>query len=446
MFDVREKPKMVERALLVSVFFGKESRQEAEELLTELGDLVDTLGIPIVDRMVVKSTRPHPRLLVGTGKADEIRAHAADHAADVIIFDNELSPAQQRKWEELTKKCVIDRQEVILDIFARRAHTREATLQVALARMEYSLPRLTRAWTHLSRQSGAGGTGGRGEGETQLETDRRIVRRRIDRLKADLEQVKKQRATRRKQRMRIPLPVAAIVGYTNAGKSSLLKALTQADVLVEDKLFATLDTTTRKLDLPNGQALLLTDTVGFVRRLPHDLVESFKATLEESLLADFLVHLLDASHPQVYELHETTMQVLKELGAEEKRILTVFNKIDKLSDRTPLIHLRRNFPGCTFISIQTGEGLPCLVHALADQLNEQVCHYRLELPADRADLLSLLHRSGRVLETEYLEGVVRVEAVAPNRLRAQLAAFELGAVAMACDPAPCTENAEHTET
>ena len=229
----------------------------------------------------------------------------------MIVFDNELSPGQQRKWEELSGMAVIDREEVILDIFGARARTREARLQVELARMEYSLPRLARAWSHLSRQQGLGG---KGEGESQLETDRRLVRRRIDQVKGELEEVRSQRATQRKQRERVPLPHAAIVGYTNAGKSSLLKKLTGADVFIEDKLFATLDPTTRRIELPGGQPLLLTDTVGFVRKLPHRLVESFKATLEEATLADFLVHLLDATQPEIFAFHRTTMEVLAELG------------------------------------------------------------------------------------------------------------------------------------
>lgn len=421
MFDVSDKPKMVERALLVSVCFGRDKPEEAQALLDELGELVETLGIPVVDSMVVRAPRPNAGLLVGSGKAEEICEHVKTHEVDVIIFDNGLSPSQQRKWESLSKQCVIDREEVILDIFARRALTREATLQVALARMEYSLPRLTRAWTHLSRQSGAGGTGGRGEGETQLEVDRRIVRRRIDRLKSELVQVRKQRATQRKSRMRIPLPMAAIVGYTNAGKSSLLKKMTNADVFIEDKLFATLDTTTRKVPLPNGQDLLLTDTVGFVRSLPHGLIESFKATLEEAVLADFLIHVLDASNPEVYTFHKTTLEVLHELGAEQKQIVTVFNKIDKLEDQTTIIHLRRNFPDAVFISIHSGEGMDGLLHTLADMLNSLVSHVSLELPNHRSDLVSRIHQNGRVLSTEYVDDVVRIEAIIPNRLKEQLA-------------------------
>src|ERR1700724_1013011 len=241
MFDINEKPKQVERALLVGVYKGSEQKEESSSLLAELESLVDTLDIPVLDRLLVRVQERNARYFVGSGKAEEIFERAKQLEIDVIIFDNGLSPAQQRNWEALTGMAVIDRQEVILDIFARRAQTKEARLQVELARLEYSLPRLTRAWGHLGRQGG--GVGGRGEGETQLETDRRIVRRHIDAVKADLELVRSRRATQRKQRERLPLPHAAIVGYTNAGKSSLLRRLTGAEVLVADKLFSTLDPT-----------------------------------------------------------------------------------------------------------------------------------------------------------------------------------------------------------
>src|ERR1700674_5618309 len=330
MFDIKERPKQVQRALLIGVFKDGEQKEESESLLAELDALVDTLEIPVIDRLLVKVQARNARYFVGSGKAEEIAEHAKQLEVDVIVFDNGLSPAQQRNWEALSGMAVIDRQEVILDIFAKRAQTREARLQVDLARMEYSLPRLTRAWSHLSRQGG--GLGGKGEGETQLETDRRLIRKQIDRLKSDLELVRLRRATQRKQRQRLPLPSAAIVGYTNVGKSALLKKLTGAHVLVEDKLFATLDTTTRRVMLPSGQSLLLTDTVGFIRNLPHRLIEAFKATLEEAVLSDFLIHVLDASHPRVFDFYQTTMRVLGELGADAKRMITVLNKIDLVED------------------------------------------------------------------------------------------------------------------
>src|SRR6188474_872787 len=319
MIETRELKRIVERALLVGAYTEPNGRDEATSLLAELEELVDTLGIPVVDRLLVHHREQHARLLIGTGKAEEIVARAKEQKLDVIVFDNELTPSQQRNWEALSGVAVIDRQEVILDIFARRAQTREARLQIELAQLEYSLPRLTRAWGHLVRQGG--GIGARGEGETQLEQDKRRIRNAIDRCKRELEQVRASRATQRKDRKRTPVPNCAIVGYTNSGKSSLLRRLTGAKVLVEDKLFATLDTTTRKVALPNKQPLLLTDTVGFVRKLPHRLVEAFNATLEEAVVADFLIHVLDASQPAVLEFYQTTKRVLAELGSHDKPTL-----------------------------------------------------------------------------------------------------------------------------
>jgi GTP-binding protein HflX len=418
MINIREKPNRVEKALLVGVYKDLVQKRQAESLLEELNSLVTTLGIPIAESLLVRVAEPSSRYFVGTGKAEEILSHAKRIEADVVIFDNELSPAQQRNWEAMAGIAIIDRQEVILDIFAQRAQTKEARLQVDLARMEYSLPRLTRAWGHLNRQGG--GVGGRGEGEMQLETDRRLVRRRIDRLKADLQLVRSRRATQRKQRVRLPLPSCAIVGYTNAGKSALLKKLTGAHVLVEDKLFATLDTTTRRVDLPSGQGLLLTDTVGFVRNLPHRLVEAFKATLEEAVLSDFLVHVLDASHPQVYDFCATTMKVLEELGADSKKMITVLNKVDCITDESTMHTLRLHFPESVFVSALTGKGLDELVHRMADMLADRVSKVEVVLPLDRTELLSLLHRTSCVLSVGYDQGHVNVVAAVSPRIYALL--------------------------
>jgi len=413
MFEIKEKPKQAERALLVSVYKGAAQKEESESLLVELNSLVDTLGIPVLDSLLVRVQEPNPRYFVGSGKAEEIFEHAKQLEADVIVFDNELSPAQQRNWEAMTGLAVIDREEVILDIFAQRAQTKEARLQVDLARMEYSLPRLTRAWRHLGRQGG--GLGGKGEGETQLETDRRLIRTHIDRLKEDLQLVRLRRATQRKQRERLPLPNAAIVGYTNVGKSALLKKLTGAQVLVEDKLFATLDTTTRRVDLPSGQGLLLTDTVGFVRNLPHRLIEAFKATLEEAVLSDFLIHVLDASHPRVYDFYQTTIRVLGELGADAKKMITVLNKVDLIADESTLHALRLHFPDGAFVSVRSGEGLKELRHRMADLLADRVSKVELALPLSRTDLLSLLHRTSHVLSASYENShVIVVASVSPK--------------------------------
>ena len=419
MFDTKTKP--ARKAYLVGVYLDANSKDEATSLLDELRLLVQTLAIPVAHQELVRIQEASPRYFIGSGRAEGIVQQAREMGADVIVFDNELTPAQQRNWEALATLPVIDRQEIILDIFAQRAQTKEARLQVELARLEYSLPRLTRAWGHLSRQ--AGGLGAKGEGESQLETDRRIVRRHIDAVKADLELVRSRRATQRKQRERLPLPHAAIVGYTNAGKSSLLRRLTGAEVLVADKLFATLDPTTRRVELGTGQPLLLTDTVGFVRNLPHRLVEAFKATLEEAARADFLVHVLDASHPRVYDFYDTTMSVLEELGADTIKMVTVLNKIDRIEDPAAIHALRLHFPDAVAISVHTGYGIGDLLDRLADKLSDRSTKVELALPLDRTELLSLLHRTGRVLRLEYGERFASVVAMVSPKVFARVQPF-----------------------
>lgn len=394
MFEIKEREKMVERALLIGTHLPSEDKDEAADLLEELQELVGTLGVPVIDKVLIAHREIHPRYYLGSGKAQELCDHAKKLGCDVLIFDNSLTPAQQRSWEKLSKITVIDRQEIILDIFGQRARTKEARIQVDLARMEYSLPRLTRAWTHLGQQGG--GIGSKGEGESQLEQDKRKIRGQIDRLKKELAEVRRARATQRKDRQRTPVPNAAIVGYTNAGKSSLLRLLTGADVLVEDKLFATLDTTTRKIALPNHQPLLLTDTVGFVRKLPHQLVEAFNATLEEAAFADFLVHVLDASNPRATEFFETTMRVLGDLDATKKPAITVLNKVDKLEDPSTKLLLKHHFPDAIFVSVHTGEGIDELIERLQGLVSEEIQMLELVLPVTRADLVARLHREGNV--------------------------------------------------
>ncbi len=412
---------MVERALLVGAFADPAGRADAEDLLEELEELVRTLGIPVIEKMAVHTREIHAKYFIGSGKAEEICERARELECDVLIFDNELTPAQQRNWEVLAKVLVIDRQEIILDIFGARAQTREARIQVDLARMAYSLPRLTRAWGHLGKQGG--GIGAKGEGESQLEQDRRKIRGQIDRLKRELAGVRSSRATQRKDRKRAPVPNAAIVGYTNVGKSSLLRRMTGADVLVEDKLFATLDTTTRKIALPNKQPLLLTDTVGFIRKLPHDLIESFNATLEEAALSDFLIHVLDASHPRVLEFYETTKNVLEELGADTSQALVVFNKMDLVDDETTRAWLQGRFPEAVFISVHSGQGLDELVERLSELVASQTRSVELLLPLDRQELLARLHREGTVHSITYEESGARVLATIPPRLHDALAGF-----------------------
>lgn len=432
MIDVQEKPRMVERAFLLSVYRKGESPAEAADLLEELQELVKTLGIGIVGSAVVEVREWKARLLIGTGKAEELLEEMNALEADCLVIDNELSPAQQRNWETFAKRTCIDRQEVILDIFGSRAQTREAKLQVELARMEYNLPRLKKAWGHLGRQSGGGGGGGagaaqKGEGEQQIELDRRMVRDRISALKQDLKAVRANRATQRKERNRMPLPHAAVVGYTNAGKSSLLRALSGSEVYVANKLFATLDTTTRRITLPNGRPLLVTDTVGFVRNLPHGLVDAFKATLEEAVLADFLIHVLDVTALQVEAFYDTTLRVLAELGADQKRMLTVFNKMDLLSDPARKISLMRRHPDAVFISTRSREGLDVLCERLCDELADQVCQMYLQLPHTRGDLIALLHEQAKVNACTYEDDAVYLDATVPKRLAEMLKPWRVAA-------------------
>lgn len=416
MADFPTEQKVVTRAFLVGVQTPGMAPGEGAELLGELNELVETLNLTIThSTLVTLRDRQQPKFLIGSGKAAELMAQAKAEGADVIVIDEELSPAQQRNWEEESGLAVIDRQEVILEIFADRAQTREAVLQVALARMEYSLPRLTRAWTHLSRQRGKGSMGG--EGETQLENDRRIVRDRIAHLKSEIAQVISQRATQRRKRQRTPVPGMAIVGYTNAGKSSLLNKLTGAHVLAADKLFATLDPTTRQFQLPDGRTLLATDTVGFIRRLPHRLVEAFKATLEEVVVADFIIHVLDVANPNVAHHFATTMEVLGELGAAGKPTVTVFNKVDAADTKT-LNLIRAQHPEALFISVHTGQGMDRLLarcEELAVDDNESAT---LLIPHSRYDVVAKLHGAGLVRKQESLDQGVKLTGRFPRKLSA----------------------------
>jgi len=428
MFEVREKPDMVEKAMLVGFCFDKTEEPETRTLLLELEELVDTLGIGVVGMELVRIREGNKRFICGTGKADELVQLARDRGCDCIVFDNELSPMQQRNWEGLADMTVIDREEVILDIFAQRARTKEARLQVQLARMQYALPRMARMWGHLDREGGGGGSGGgggaaRGMGEQQIEIDRRLARKKITAIKSELEAVRKQRATQRKERERSDAATAAIVGYTNAGKSTLLNKLSGAEVLEADMLFATLDPTTRRIELEDGQDLLLSDTVGFVRNLPHRLVESFKATLEEAIMADFLIHVLDASSTEVFDHYSTTRKVLGELGADEKRVIVVLNKIDCVEEPEILAGLRAEFPEAVEVSALTGEGLEELTARFSDFLADRVKKLSYRIPQSRGDVSGLIHREGKVLSTDYEGNDILLTAVVPRTIEGQLAQF-----------------------
>lgn len=413
--------------MLIGFCFDKSEEAETQLLLTELEELVDTLGIAVVGIELVRVRDTNKRFICGTGKADELVELARARGCDCMVFDNEISPMQQRNWEELADMTVIDREEVILDIFAKRARTREARLQVDLARMQYALPRMARMWGHLDREGGGGGTGGggasRGMGEQQIEIDRRLARKRISKLKSELEDVRKQRATQRKERQTNNVATAAIVGYTNAGKSTLLNKLSGAEVMEADMLFATLDPTTRRIELENGQDLLLSDTVGFVRNLPHRLVESFKATLEEAILADFLIHVLDASSDEIVDHYHTTRKVLGELGADEKRVIIVLNKVDRVEDPAILTGLRADFPGAFETSAVTGQGLEDLTAQFTALLADRVKKLIYRVPQSRGDISGLIHREGKVLATDYEGNDIILTAIVPNSLEGQLAEF-----------------------
>src|SRR3982750_78654 len=342
MIEVSQKRKQ-ERALLIGLEQEGVSKWDLRDSMEELAELANSAGAEVVDTVTQKLPRPTAPYYIGKGKAELIKDSCHNQQVTSVIFDDELSPAQGRNLENLLSRKVLDRTQLILDIFAQRARSREGRLQIELAQLQYLLPRLTRMWTHLSRQTG--GIGTRGPGETQLEVDRRRVQERIARLERELEGVRKVRTVQRAGRRRHQWPVAAVVGYTNAGKSTLLNLMTGADVLAVDKLFATLDPTTRSLTLPNRQRVLLTDTVGFLRKLPHTLIGSFKATLEEVSQADLLFHVVDLSHPRVDDQMEAVDRVIKELDAYGKQTLLVFNKIDMLPARELADAYLKRFPG-----------------------------------------------------------------------------------------------------
>ena len=404
----------VETAFLVGVVMPGGDEAEAEASLRELAGLADTMGLSVVGSAGVKLREVNSRFFIGSGRAEEIADAAREAEADCIIFDRPLSPSQQRNWESRFGLCVIDREEVIIDIFAGRARTKEAVLQVALARQEYSLPRLTRAWTHLSRQRG-GSKATRDSGETQLETDRRIVLNKIARLKREIAAVKADRSVMRKRRTAVPVPSVSVIGYTNAGKSSLLNALSGADVFVEDRLFATLDPTSRRVTFDNGSEAVVTDTVGFIRNLPHHLIDAFRSTLEETLEADLLVHLIDASDPDCESHIRVTESVLADLGAAGKRTLTVFNKTDACDGDT-VSRLRRLYPEALFISVKEREGWGPLKTRIAEELSALFTLKTVRIPYSRYALAAQIRREGRVIEERFDGDAVVLKAYIPNHL------------------------------
>jgi len=413
--------KTQERALLIGLEQDGVSKWDLRDSMEELRELANSAGAEVVDTVTQKLQKPTAPYYIGRGKAELIKESFKDQQVTSVIFNDELSPAQGRNLENLLARKVLDRTQLILDIFAQRARSREGRLQIELAQLQYLLPRLTRMWNHLSRQTG--GIGTRGPGETQLEVDRRRVQERIARLERELEGVRRVRTVQRQGRKRHQWPVAAVVGYTNAGKSTLLNLLTGADLVAGNKLFATLDPTTRSFTLPNKQRVLLTDTVGFLRKLPHTLIESFKATLEEVSEADLLIHLVDLSHPRVDENIEAVDNVTKELGAYGKQTLLVFNKIDAL-ENPELVEIYRNkFSGSVAISARTGEGVSGLVEALQDELSSWRLRSRFRIPTNESALLAEIHRVGHVLELRYEGDDAVIVAHVPPQLEQKLTRF-----------------------
>ena len=405
----------------MGVEFKSKPKWELQDSLEELGRLASTAGAEVIGIGTQKLDRPYASTFIGTGKADEFAALCQADEADTVIFDDELSPAQSRNLEKIFECKVLDRTALILDIFAQRARTREGKLQIELAQLQHLLPRLTRFWTHLSRQKG--GIGMRGDGETQLETDRRRVLERIHRITADLKMVQRQRATQRDGRRRTKWPTASLVGYTNAGKSTLFNSLTGADVLQEDKLFATLDPTTRRLQLPTKQNVLLSDTVGFIRKLPHSLVDSFKATLEEVVQSDLLVHVVDISHPLADEQISVVDQVLGELGAGGKPTLMVFNKSDRLENGEFIPQFSEKYPNAVQVSALKQTGFEALMDELGALLRPIRDFVELAVPHSAADVIARIHEIAEVVEIDYDGPETLLSARIPRHLAREFESY-----------------------
>ncbi|MBO9368212.1 MAG: GTPase HflX [Chloroflexi bacterium] len=425
-----------ERAFLVGVEIrGEPALLPLEDSLVELALLADTAGLEVVGQITQKVEHPHVETYIGPGKLEELKALVEETQAQVVVFDNELSPRHLRELEKALGEHVrvLDRTALILDIFAQHAHTREGILQVKLAQYEYYLPRLTRRWTHLARQAGGaagrggiGGVGLRGPGETQLEVDRRVIRREIAHLKRELERVRAHRMRYRAQRRRARIPVIALAGYTNAGKSTLLNRLARADVYVADQLFATLDPTTRRVELPGGHWVLFTDTVGFIQKLPTTLVAAFRATLEEIAEADLILHVVDISHPNALAQYQAVQQTLEEIGAGHIPVITALNKIDRLEQSPEAIREKlRLYPSAVGISALKGWGIETLLQRIQETLFETMTPICVRLPYQQGNLISLFHEMGQVERIEHMRGGMLIQGRLPGRLLAQFAPWKV---------------------
>lgn len=409
------------RALLVSVYKnGAGNKEVGEEHLQELLLLTETFGVMAVGKVTCVVRRYDASTYVTEGKLQELVDAAKQLEATIVIFDDEISPSQQRNLEKKFGIPVIDRTEVILGVFGQRARTKEARLQIELAQVKYQAPRLKRLWTHLSRQhgSGGGGSGGgghtKGEGEKQIEIDRRILKYKIGLIEKEIDEVRLHRETQRLSRQRAEIPIFGIIGYTNAGKSTLLNALTDAGVFVENKLFATLDTTTRKFMMPNNQEILLIDTVGFIRKLPHLLVAAFKSTLEEAFQSDFLLHLIDISHPMAEEQAKTTFEVLKDLNIENKPIITVFNKVDVCHDQLLLDRMRIKYPHAVEISALNHTGFPALLDVMVKELSKYRHHLLLRIPQSDYGVVNDVMKFGKIATQEYEDNDILLSVELPT--------------------------------
>lgn len=411
----QQTPEDSEKVFLVGAKFKSRSEWDVTESLGELASLAETAGGEVVGEGIQKLDRPVSGTFIGKGKAEEFATECGEMSVDTVIFDDELTPGQGRNLERVFDRKIIDRTTLILDIFAQRARTREGKLQVELAQLQHLLPRLTRFWSHLSRQKG--GIGMRGDGESQLETDRRRIQERISRLSQELDHVRKHRSVQRQGRRRNNWPLASIVGYTNAGKSTLLNSLTGSVVEAEDKLFATLDPTTRKLTLDTNQKVLLSDTVGFIRKLPHRLVEAFKATLEEVAEADLLIHVVDISHPQAESQIDAVNDVLSEIGAQDKPTLMVFNKIDQLETPELLERFANQYGPSVGISAARQLGFDALKTHLGNSLRPIRSTLHLTVPIDQTSVIARIHQVGQVVNLDYQDNAAEIEArIPPHRI------------------------------
>lgn len=416
MHDIRT----AERAILVALSSGDDEKDRIS--MEELEELTRTAGAEILGHFLQKRDKPDRACYLGTGKSEELSAEVKAEDADIVIINGELSPTQLRNLGKVVGVRIIDRTQLILDIFAQRAHTSEGKLQVELAQMKYLLPRITTLYTQFERQQG--GIGMRGPGETKLEADRRKIKKRIGDMEDELEEIRKHRHVQKQSRRELPFPSAALVGYTSAGKSTLINTLSGSDVYVDAQLFATLDPTTRRVVLPDGWAVLVTDTVGFIRDLPHLVIAAFRATLEEVTESDFLIHVVDASNPEMEGQMAAVNHVLEELGAADKPTVTVFNKSDLVNDQYALRQIVADCPYSVYMSALKHEGIPQLMATVTKILQTLLVRLSLEIPYDRSDLVSLCYDSGRVMKAEYTQDAILVDAEVSAEIAGRLRMYE----------------------